>query len=394
MVLIEPPTKTGVAPEAEKASATGAERLRLIALELLGTRDRFRRLIENIGGYVIFTIDEVGTITSWNRGMERMLGYAESEVIGRPFEFIFTAEDQQKGEPAREILEATKTGEIIEDRWHSRKDGSRFWTNGMLTALYDPAGALIGLSKVMRNLSPVAGEGLSKRAAQLSAELATTVGLWQTESAARERLELALLNAVDDERQRLGQELHDGLSQHLAGTAILSGLLARRLANGESVAAEEAARVTDLLNEALVQARTLARGLRPILIEHGGLTIALRELAERTAVFLPCRFECPEVIELHNGTALHLYRIAQEAVSNALRHGAPTRIAINLLREDANLVLVIEDDGDGMRDDSSGGMGILNMKDRTKVMGGSLSIESAPGAGTTVKCSVPLAEAA
>jgi PAS domain S-box-containing protein len=371
-----------------------ADRLRLIALELLGTRDRFRRLIENIGGYVIFTIDEVGTITSWNRGMERMLGYAEGEVIGRPFGFIFTAEDQEKGEPAREISEATKAGEMIEDRWHTRKDGSRFWTNGMLTALHDPAGALIGLSKVMRDLSPTADEGLSARAAQLSAELATTVGLWQTESAARERLELALLNAVDDERQRLGQELHDGLSQHIAGTAILSGLLARRLAKGESVAPEEAERVTDLLNEALVQARTLARGLRPILIEHGGLTVALRELAERTAVFLPCQFDCADVVELHNGTALHLYRIAQEAVSNALRHGAPTRIVINLLREDANLVLVIADDGDGMSDDSGAGMGILNMKDRTKVMGGSLSIESAPGTGTTVKCSVPLAKAA
>ena len=113
-------------PEVMQVPEPGSDRLQQIAKELLRTRDRFRRLIENIGGYVIFTMDEVGTITSWNRGMERMLGYAESEVLGRPFEFIFTPEDQEKGEPARELAEATKSGEMIEDRWHSRKDGSRF----------------------------------------------------------------------------------------------------------------------------------------------------------------------------------------------------------------------------------------------------------------------------
>jgi PAS domain S-box-containing protein len=383
-----------LSPKVMTVPAPGSDRLRQIAVELSETRDRFRQLIENIGGYVIFTMDKGGTITSWNRGMERMLGYSESEVIGRPFAFIFTPEDQEKGEPTREIAEATKSGEVIEDRWHSRKDGSRFWSNGMLTALHDPAGALIGLSKVLRDLTVPADEALTDRAAQLSRELATTVGLWQTESAARERLELALLNAVDEERQRLGQELHDGLSQHLAGTAILSGLMARRLANGESVTAAEADRITGLLNEALMQARTMARGLRPILIENGGLSVALRELAERTTQFLPCQFDCPEAIELHDGFALHLYRIAQEAVGNAMTHAAATMITIRLLRDDRNLILMIEDDGTGVKSENPAGMGIRNMQDRSKAIGSSLTIDSTPGTGTTVRCAVPLAQAA
>src|SRR6476620_681117 len=164
-----------------KVPDPGPDRLQQIARELLRTRDRFRRLIENIGGYVIFTMDKAGTITSWNRGMERMLGYAEGEVLGRPFGFIFTPEDREKGEPARELAEATKLGEMIEDRWHSRKDGSRVWSSGMITALHDPAGDLIGLSKVLREVTVAADEGLGARAAQLSRELATTVGLWQTE---------------------------------------------------------------------------------------------------------------------------------------------------------------------------------------------------------------------
>src|SRR4051812_40261552 len=101
-------------PRRPIADAGGEDRLRQIANELRATRDKFRSLIENIAGYVIFTVDQHGIITSWNRGIEQLLGYSEAEVVGRPFAFIFTADDQQRGEPAKEMAVATEIGEISE----------------------------------------------------------------------------------------------------------------------------------------------------------------------------------------------------------------------------------------------------------------------------------------
>src|SRR5258705_307474 len=100
-----------------KVPEPGPDRLQQIARELLRTRDRFRRRIENIRGYFTFSIDHAGTITSWNRGMERVLVYPEDDVVGRPFGFFFPPEDQEKGEAARNLGEATRLGKCFKKRW-------------------------------------------------------------------------------------------------------------------------------------------------------------------------------------------------------------------------------------------------------------------------------------
>jgi two-component system CheB/CheR fusion protein len=137
--------------QAEAALRRGEEHLRLI--------------IENARDYAIFSIDTQGLITSWNAGAERLLGYAEAEVMGRELDMIFTEEDRVAGIPALELGTALREGRAGDDRFHRRKDGSRFWASGVMTGMRDAAGAVIGCVKILRDQSEV-------RQAQQALELA------------------------------------------------------------------------------------------------------------------------------------------------------------------------------------------------------------------------------
>jgi PAS domain S-box-containing protein len=113
----------------------------------------FRLLAENVRDYAIFIIDPQGTVVSWSRGGERLLGYTEAEILGQHFRRFFTPEDIAKGDPERELSQAAKTGRGEDDRWHIRKDGSRFWCSGVLTRLDEDGGRVRGFAKIMRDLT-------------------------------------------------------------------------------------------------------------------------------------------------------------------------------------------------------------------------------------------------
>jgi PAS domain S-box-containing protein len=119
-------------------------------------RDReelFRLLIENVKDYALFTTDPSGRVTSWNTGAERTLGYQEQEILGQDARIVFTPEDQARGEPERELQTAAATGRAEDERWHIRKDGTRFWCSGVVSALLDERGTLRGFAKVMRDIT-------------------------------------------------------------------------------------------------------------------------------------------------------------------------------------------------------------------------------------------------
>jgi PAS domain S-box-containing protein len=115
------------------------------------TEEICRLLIEGVREYAIFMLDGENRVTSWNHGAERILGYAEGEILGRPGAVFFTPEDRDAGEPEKEMRQAVTTGQACDDRWHVRKDGSRFWANGIMTALRDEGGGLRGFAKIMRD---------------------------------------------------------------------------------------------------------------------------------------------------------------------------------------------------------------------------------------------------
>src|SRR5262245_39867209 len=109
--------------------------------------------VDTVRDYAIFLIDPTGRVASWNVGAERILGYQEAEILGHSIEVFFTPEDRDQGMPAREIAEARDRGRASDDRWHVRKDGSRFWCSGMLMSVRDDQGIARGFVKVMRDLT-------------------------------------------------------------------------------------------------------------------------------------------------------------------------------------------------------------------------------------------------
>jgi signal transduction histidine kinase len=213
-----------------------------------------------------------------------------------------------------------------------------------------------------------------------------------------QRLESQIIEISEREQRRIGRDLHDGLCQYQAAMACaaasLQGDLLRKALPEEAARAGELAR---LLQEAIGQTRTLARGLVPVQMEEAGLVSALEELARSVTALhsVQCQFEVhgePAVFD--NAAATHLYRIAQEAINNATRHGGARNIEVSLGGVDAKKVLSIRDDGAGIsRTRGRGsGLGLSIMNYRAKIVGGSLQIEEPTEGGTRVCCIVPEAE--
>jgi len=117
------------------------------------TEDIYRKSVETIRDYAIFMTDPDGLVTNWNRGAEHILRYTETEILGKHASKFFTAEDRAKDVPQKEMNTAAATGRAEDERWHVRSDGSRFWASGVMTAVRDEAGNLIGFSKVMRDMT-------------------------------------------------------------------------------------------------------------------------------------------------------------------------------------------------------------------------------------------------
>ena len=214
------------------------------------------------------------------------------------------------------------------------------------------------------------------------------------------RLEQEVLRVSDEERRRIGQDLHDGLGQMLTGVGMLAEGAARRLSRAGDAEAEHVREIADLIRESDRYARSLARGLVPVELEQGGLRGALERLtlhAERL-FGVTCTLTYPDGPNadlLDNPErSIHLYRIAQEAVSNAAQHGRAEHVAVALHVDDRHVALTISDNGIGMPDaptaptDQSAlrGMGLRIMRYRARILGAALDIGPVAGGGTIVSC--------
>ncbi|HWH70011.1 MAG TPA: ATP-binding protein, partial [Candidatus Sulfotelmatobacter sp.] len=211
----------------------------------------------------------------------------------------------------------------------------------------------------------------------------------------RKRLERQLVEISDREQARIGQDLHDGLCQQLVSLGFDANGLESQLAAKSQPEVATARRIALFLDHAITEARQLSRGLFPIRLAAHGLPSALEELASTTRdrFRIPCRFVNQRPVALPGeALATHLFRIAQEAVTNALKHAQPKGILIELCVRATTLELRVEDDGIGISEppQSRTGMGLHIMDYRARSIGGTLGV--APGArgGTTVTCSLPL----
>ena len=207
------------------------------------------------------------------------------------------------------------------------------------------------------------------------------------------RLEREVARVGDEERRKLGNDVHDGVCQVLTGAVLRCQALKMRLDRGQALAADDLSALSALLEEAMDEAHAVARGLCPLDPNAGALAPALGALAKRTAATagIECRFSADGDVSVPDpGAAQHLYRIAQEAVSNALRHASASSIAVDLRRQGDDILLRIRDDGTGIRAGSgSGGMGLRTMEYRARFMDGEIRVGTAEGGGTLVECRVP-----
>jgi signal transduction histidine kinase len=214
-----------------------------------------------------------------------------------------------------------------------------------------------------------------------------------TDVTERRRLEEEIVRISEHEQERIAQDLHDGLGQQLAGTWFLSDTLRKALAAQDSSELPMASKIARLLETAVSQIRSLAHGLSPVSPQPNGLMVALEALAPQCSELfaVDCRFFCPEPVLIEdNRVATHLYRIAQEAISNAVRHGKAKNIELELFATKGHIVLRVTDNGIGFRKtaNQSKGMGLRTMNYRADVVGADFAIKKRPGRGTVVMCSL------
>jgi PAS domain S-box-containing protein len=383
--------------------------------QLLVSEERLRLLIESVTDYSIIIQDTDGLIEIWNPGAERMFGYTSAEAVGQSIEIIFTPEDRARGAHIEEMERAREQGHATDERWHVRKDGSRFYVSGVLTLLRD--GKLIGYAKIARDLTESkrveeelrsAREELEQRVGERTRELAEANEALRVENAERRRIEKArlqllrqLIRVQDDERRRIARDIHDHLGQQSTALRLQLEALKAMCAPYEELCEpiEQTEKIAARLD---ADVDFLAWELRPAALDDLGLAAALDNFVREWSKHynIPADFHgtgtgtstattrpSPEV-------EINLYRIAQEALNNTYKHAQASRVDVLLERRDGSIVLIIEDQGVGFdpndKEQAGNGLGLLGMAERAALIGGTLEIESAPDQGTTVYARVPV----
>lgn len=349
--------------------------------------ERFQLFVHAVQDYAIFMIDPDGHVTSWNMGAERIKGYTASEIIGRHFSCFYPL-DVRNWKPARALEIAARDGRYEDEGWRVRKDGSQFWADVVLTAIRDENGELAGFGKVTRDMSEFL------RAQQTVEE--SQRKLRDSEKVLRE-LSLHLLRTQDEERRRIGREIHDSLGQYLSLAMIKLDSM-----DLPPDAAAEAAECSNMLQSCLKEVRTVSYLLYPPMLEEMGLRSAvpwyLEGFSKRSGI--QTNLQIPDNFgRIGRDAELVLFRVLQEALTNVQRHSGSGTADVRICRSADSVVLEVQDHGKGMPPElfeqgsrdwlGSVGVGLRGMKERLQQLGGSLEIRSDSG-GTLMRAKVPL----
>ena len=390
----------GLGSEDERLRSIAHLEQRAHALEKeLGLREseeRFRLLVEAVQDYAIFMLDPQGKVSSWNKGAERLKGYQAADIIGKHFSCFYPEEDLRRGKPQWELTVAAKDGRFEDEGWRVRKDGSRFWANVIITAVRDESGKLLGFGKVTRDFTErmkteqaLQKEVVERKEAQLR--------LHDSERSLRD-LSIHLLRSQDEERRRIGRDLHDSLGQYLAVLKMKLDLLAARTSDET---ARELQQCVGLTEDSIKEVRTISHLLYPPMLEETGLTAAipwfLDGFSSRSGIKTTFAVD-PDFSRLPREVELAMFRVLQESLTNVHRHSGSKTAHVRLLSKNGMATLEVADEGKGVPPgilNDAGqdwtralGVGLRGMNERMRQLGGTLNLSSSEK-GTTVSASIP-----
>jgi PAS domain S-box-containing protein len=400
------PNENKMMLSSEEASLRSLAQLQLKAqmlekeLALRRSEQRFQLFVEAVRDYAIFMLDPEGNVATWNRGAERIKGYKASEIIGSHFSRFYPEQDLQAGKPQWELKVAAKEGRFEDEGWRVRKDGSRFWANVIITAVHDETGKLIGFGKVTRDSTE---RMQAQRALQreIAEKQQAEMRLRESEKSLRD-LSLHLLRTQDEERRRIGRDLHDSLGQSLAVLKMkLDSLVSVVGKRTDDEAADDVAQCIRLTEDSIKELRTISYLLYPPMLEEMGLKSAipwyLDGFSARSGIKTTLEV-ASDFTRLPRDAELALFRVFQESLTNVHRHSGSPTAEVRLFSKGGMGVLEVRDRGKGLppglleqsSQDWMGqlGVGLRGMNERMRQLGGTLELTSTKE-GTIVRAMVP-----
>jgi len=341
--------------------------------------EAFRKTIEEVKDYAIYLLDDKGNIITWNKGAEIISGYSSEEIMGKNNTIFFLDEENGSNPSLSQLEMARREGKVILEGNRVRKDGSTYYALTTTTTLYNKKGKVSGFLKISYDLTE------RKKNEEL------IIKNQQEIRKLMEHLEMA----KEEERTSIAREIHDELGQMLTSLKIDLSLLLKDAEKGMEKLNDRVINMKKKVDSSITTVRRISSGLRPNELEFLGveatLESELQSLSNTTGIKTIFNSSIGTLKIINKQSSIAVYRIFKEAITNILRHANANSVIVNIFLEKDNFILEICDDGEGFNSEiiPQSSFGLIGMKERALILGGSLIIKSLPEAGCKVILSMP-----